>query len=217
MTQSEAWQAYQRAARELGDLRAADRERTGGQARTAAAARKQIAILSDRLLNQQTDLTTLARTLHLPPPTLMPGPAPDGQPVDVRLTRVRQCLDEASAAADAADQAADAPILLPGTSPRLRNAAVYGAFSFVAVIAQLTLLALKNNAVVTSQFTLYGWSCCGFPALAFFAGYIAIGILCRPRRANGSVDHMPRMGGLISIASIPVFVAILAAFGQLIT
>ena len=215
MTQSEAWQADQRAAAELGELRAAERERTGGQARTAASARKQIAVLSDKLLTQQTDLTTLARALRLPAPAFVPGAAPDGQPVESRLTRVRQCLNEANIAADAADSAADAPLLLPTASPRLRNAAVYGGFSFLGLLAQLVMISLNTQRVVTSQVTMYGWTCCGFPALAFFAAYIAVGVLCRPRKSTAAVDRTPRMGGLICVASLPVYVAVLALLGQL--
>jgi hypothetical protein len=216
VTQSEAWQAYQRAAGELGELRATERERTGGQARTAATARKQIADLSDKLLAQQTDLTTLARALHLLAPALVPGAAPDGQPVEARLTRVRQCLDEANIAADAADSAADAPLLLPTASPRLRNAAVYGGFSVLGLVAQLVMIGLNSQKVVTSQITMYGWTCCGFPAIAFFAGYIAVGILCRPRKSSTPVDRTPRMGGLICVASLPVYAMVLALVGQLL-
>ncbi len=224
MTDGESWAAYAAAAQQLGQVRQEERERTGGRQRGAAAARADAAELSDKLMAQQADLTELARRLRLAAPMFGPagraevtGPVGLGVPAspEDRLARARQCLQDANVAADSADELGDQPALLPNLRPLARNAVVYAGASTAGLLAQLIMIGLYSRRVVSDQFSVYAWTCCGFPAVAFFVGYLVVGIVGRPRSATGPVDRSTKWGALICAASLPVYTVIAALLGQL--
>lgn len=224
MPTGDAWADYVSATQRLGELRRRERERTGGRERSVAAARKEVAALSDQLVEQQADLTRLAQQLRLPTPSFGPagrsevtGNAALGvsMPVEDRLERARQCLHDANVAADTADDLGDQPALLPTLRPRARNAVIYAAASGLGLLAQIVMIGLSSQRFVTDKTTVYAWTCCGFPAMAFFLGYLAVGVLGRPRRSTRQVDRTPRMGAVICAASLPVYALVASLLGQL--
>ncbi len=224
MTDGESWAAYASAAQQLGALRQEERERTGGRQRGAAAARADATELSDKLMQQQSDLTDLGRRLRLPAPMFGPagraevtGPVSFGLPAspEDRLARARQRLQDANVAADSADDLGDQPALLPNLRPLARNAVVYAGASAAGLLAQLIMMQLYSYRVVSDPFSMYAWTCCGFPAVAFFVGYLVVGIVGRPRSSTGPVDRSPKWGALICVASLPVYTIIAVLLGQL--
>lgn len=221
MPEDTGWSAYAAAAGRLAAIRAAERDRAGGRRRDAESATAELSEVSDQLVAQQADLIELARTLRLPAPTFPPadrteiaGLAEEVAPAE-RLARARQRLHDSNVAADAAEELGDAPLLLPGWRPRARVAVVYAGCSVGALVGQLVMIGLYSNRAVTDQIGTYAWTCCGFPALAFFAGYLLVGLLCRPRSSAKPVDRFPRMGAALCVASLPVYALVLAAVGAL--
>jgi hypothetical protein len=219
------WAAYVSAAQRLGAVRQAERDRSGERHRTVAAAGEQLAELSVQAMAQQADLTELAGKLRLPAPSFPPAARGEvtgplgldsaASPTD-RLARAGQCLHEANLAADAAEDAGRQPVLLPNLGPRARNAVVYAGCSLLGLAAQLVMIGLYSQKLVTDQVSMYAWTCCGFPALAFFAGYLVIGVVCQSRMSTQPVDRSVRMGALICAASLPVYTIVLGMVGQLL-
>jgi hypothetical protein len=215
------WPAYVAAAERLAAVRRAERDRTGGLRKDAEAARAELGEVADQLMAQQSDLVELARRLRLPVPSFPPADRTEVAglaeevPVAERVARARQRLHDANVAADAAEDLGEAPVLLPGWRPRARVAVVYAGCSLAALVGQLVMITLYSHKAVTDQVGTYAWTCCGFPALAFFAGYLLVGIVCRPRSSTTPVDRFPRMGAALCAASLPVYALVLGAVGAL--
>jgi hypothetical protein len=196
----------------------AERDHRSERDSTSQAARDSLHTLSDQLVEQQSDLTRLGTRLRLPasPHPTGPPPAVDGPgAVLSRLRRAGECVRIAEAAATEAERLGELPALFPRWSPQARNAVVYGACSLAGLLLQFGMIALHQNRVVTDQFTTYSWTCCGFPAFAFIAGYLLVGILGKPRLSDIKAVRTPRMGALICAASLPVATAVLGLLGQL--
>jgi hypothetical protein len=196
----------------------AERDHRPERDRTTAAARESLNTLSDQLVAQQSDLAQLGSRLRRPvslhpmgalPPVEGPGAA------QTRLRRAGECVRVAEAAAVEAERLGELPALLPAWSAQARNAVIYGACSVSALLLQFSMIALHQNRVVTDQFTTYSWTCCGFPAFAFIAGYLLTGVLGRPRLSGSPVVRSPRMGAAICAASLPIATAVLGLLGQL--
>ena len=207
---SQPWPAYVAAARRLAELRAGHQAQQAGHGQ----ARAQAVELINTLAAQYGRLTELARRLRMSPPGA-PGTATDPAPVDVRLARAQTLMRQAEAAAAQAQAGGVPARLLPDVTPRTRNAVVYGAFALVALAAQLVTIALYDQRVVADQFGTYAWSCCGFPAFAFIAGYLAVGFVGPPRVDDEKVDRTPKMGALICAASLPIYLLVVIALGRL--
>lgn len=216
------WSEYAAAAGRLAAVRRAERERTGGLRKDAESARAQLTEVADQLVEQQSDLVELARKLRLPAPSFPPADRTEiaglaeEVPAADRLATARQRLHDANVAADAAEDLGEAPVLLPGWRPRARVAVVYAGCSLAALVGQLVTIGLYSHKAVTDQVGTYAWTCCGFPALAFFAGYLLVGLLCRPRSSTTPVDRFPRMGAALCVASLPVYALVLGAVGAVL-
>ncbi|HEY3505336.1 MAG TPA: hypothetical protein VGN37_21445 [Actinocatenispora sp.] len=215
------WSSYAAAAGRLAAVRRAERERTGGLRKDAESARAELTEVADQLVEQQSDLVELARKLRLPAPSFPPADRTEivglaeEVPAADRLATARQRLHDANVAADAAEDLGEAPVLLPGWRPRARVAVVYAGCSLAALVGQLVMIGLYSHKAVTDQVGTYAWTCCGFPALAFFAGYLLVGLLCRPRSSTTPVDRFPRMGAALCAASLPVYALVLGMLGTL--
>jgi hypothetical protein len=207
------WDDYLDATRRLGVAAPVTTE-------AAAAHRKRIVALSDRALTQRDELAEQAGRLRLPAPDFAaagPGELPDlldPVPVADRLARAEQRLAAAAAAGAEVDRLAASPPLLPSWRPRPRAAVVYAACSFAGLIGQLVLISVASRRGILGQISVYGWTCCGFPLLAFLAGVLLVGLLCRPR-LGGAVQRTPRLGALICLASLPVYVVVATLAGRL--
>lgn len=197
--------------------------RLGAAPRTVPAddAEEQVTALSDRALGQRDELVELAERLRLPAPDFTaagPGEVPDllePVPVADRLARARQRMRDAAATGTEASRLGERPPLLPSWRPRPRAAVVYAACSAAGLTGQLVLISVSSRRGLLDHVTVYGWTCCGFPLLAFLAGLLLCGFLCRPRTGRGPVQRTPRLGALICAASLPVYAVVAAAAGQL--
>jgi hypothetical protein len=213
-----SWSSYAELARQLDSVRRTDAERTARQRHDAESGRVTLDRLVDRLTGQQADLTHAADLLRTRMRRIDPGPGP--------ARTLAEALRQAEQAADASDQAreeallrAKRPQFLPDASPVARNAAVYGLCAAVALVFQ-TALALLAERVDTVTAAL--WALCGLPVIAFFVGYLAIGVVAVPRipptpaqqdrtgRRTGSKpsradpDRSPRLGFAICFLALPV-------------
>lgn len=200
-----------------GSVVRAERDHRAERDSTTTAARQSLRKLSDELVAQQSDLNSLGTRLRLPTslhPTSTPQVEGPGA-VQTRLKRAGECVRVAEAAATEAERLGELPALLPRWSPQGRNAVIYGACSLGGLLLQFVMISLHTNRVVTDQFTTYSWTCCGFPAFAFIAGYILTGILGRARLTDVKAVRSPRMGALICAASLPVATLVLLLLGQL--
>ncbi|MFK3982178.1 hypothetical protein ACI2K4_17590 [Micromonospora sp. NPDC050397] len=119
-------------------------------------------------------------------------------------------LDLAYRAAAAADQTiaqveslAQQPAFLPTASPFGRALAVYAIFIVAGNIGQAFLSSLANLGVV-GTFTLYAWALAGLPALAFFAGYFALGRWGSPRMLRSRPERYARLGFALCFVSMAV-------------
>jgi hypothetical protein len=126
------------------------------------------------------------------PPAATIGPT---EPVDPagELELARRAVDAADEAAAQVESLAQQPPLLPGSSPLARAVAVYAAFAGVGAVVQL-MTAVAARFEVIEHFTWYAWSIAGLPAIAFFAGYIALGMWGKPRIVVGSAARYARLG-----------------------
>jgi hypothetical protein len=207
------WDDYLAATRRLGVAAPISAE-------AAAAHQERIVALSDRALTQRDELTERAGRLRLPAPDFTaagPGELPDllePVPVADRLALAERRLAAATAAGTEVDRLAASPPLLPSWRPRPRAAVVYAACSFAGLVGQLVLISVASRRGVLGQISVYGWTCCGFPLLAFLIGVLLVGLLCRPR-VGGAVQRTPRLGALICLASLPVYVLIATLAGTL--
>jgi len=196
------WTEYVRLARRLDEL-ATDAERTAAD----TSARRELTIatvahLDQRLADQRARLDHLGRAIGQrvgPPPATFTGVTDPGEAV--RLAG--RYADEADAATAAAERQAQQPALLPGVAPRLRNVLTYGACALLAVAAQYALLLAGGSHGVDSV-SLFAWSCAGFPAMAWIAGYLVLSVWGRPRVGDPAVERSPRIGFAICFLAMPL-------------
>lgn len=213
-----SWSSYADLARQLDSVRRTEAERTTRQRHDAESGRVALDQLVNRLTGQQADLTHAADQLRMRMRRIDPAPS--------AARTLTEALAQAERAADASDEAreealrrARRPQFLPDVSPVARNAAVYGLCAAVALVFQ-TALALLAERVDTVTAAL--WALCGLPVIAFFVGYLAIGVVAAPRipptpphqdrtgRRPGSKpgradpDRSPRLGFAICFLALPV-------------
>jgi hypothetical protein len=225
-----SWASYAEAARRLDEVRRVDAERTTRQRHEAESGRVALDRLVDRLAGQQADLTNAASALRMRMRLIDPAPSTEGTLADT-LRQAEQAADAADQAREEALRRARQPQFLPDASPVTRNAAVYGMCAGVALVFQ-TGLALLGDRVDTVGAAL--WSLCGLPVIAFFVGYLVIGVVAipripptpaqpdrsgkrgQPKRGNADPDRSPRLGLAICFLALPVAWAVLLLLRELV-
>lgn len=226
-----SWGSYAEAARRLDEVRRSDAERTTQQRHEAETGRVALDRLVDRLAGQQADLTSAATTLRMRMRLIDPVPS--------TAHALAEALRQAEQAADAADRAREdalrrgrQPQFLPDASPVARNAAVYGMCAGVALVFQAGL-ALLGDRVDTVGAAL--WSLFGLPVIAFFVGYLVIGVVAipripptpsqvdrsgrrgQPKRRTADPDRSPRLGLAICFLALPVAWLVLLVLRELVS
>ena len=203
-----SWSEYAAAARELAELRNADDAADADRASLARTAQRDLEKLSKHLSAQQEHLIELSRTLSLPTPHI--GKA-GRSPVTNIAEALHRAADAANAADDAAREAGNAaskPILFPELSPGTRNTLIYTVWSMVGWLFQCGLISASDAGALETA----PWALCGLPAVAFFAGYLTVVTLGRPRTGGADYPKHMRLGGVICFVGMPVFwIALVAA------
>lgn len=181
MSQS-GWDAYTEAARNIALILRDESDRAEALAAGARDRQAELDRLAERLAEQRRHLAGLATTLRRPVPYfdgIVPGPITD--PAEA-LCRATSSADTADAAAYAAHRRAARPLLLPGLAPSTRNTLLYAAAAILVSALSLLLAASSRDPDFGGvPVQVLPWSLCGFPAVAFFAGYLTIRIAGQPR------------------------------------
>ena len=214
------FQQYAALARRLDAVRRGEAELTAGQRKDVEEGRAALDRLVDRLTEQQAALTEAARHLRIRMPLI--DPAPSG------TVTAKDALAQAEAAATASDEAREyaleravQPRFLPGATTVVRNAAVYGICAGGAVLISLMLRVVIGDRDPT---TVMLWSLLGLPIVAFFIGYLLIGVVGVPRippeppthderglplppskRVLPPLRRTPRLGLVICFVAVPLF------------
>jgi hypothetical protein len=167
--------------------------------------------LQQRLTAQGERLMSLASRLRESAPALG-GTTPTGlADLDEALRRGWDALGHADAEARQAEERAQQPTLLPGLPETGRNVLVYSAAALLATLASCGLWQAADTTGGKIPLSLVPWQLCGLPAMAFFAGYIVLVVVGRPRIDSGrKVNRSAVLGGVIC------FVGIWLAWGCLI-
>ncbi|MFG2055368.1 hypothetical protein ACGFI9_15215 [Micromonospora sp. NPDC048930] len=191
-----AWADYVAAARQLDGVRRSAATAATEQARSVAAAREELTAVRERLAPQQSRL----RELGVPAISLLPTPpevtesarAMAGGPAAV-LAALRSARDWAETADDTL--AARGLPRLARWPARPRNLLVYGPLALLVPLVQLLLFASAGTGPVSIAALVVGLP---MPAVAFMAGWLAVGRLFRPRPQD-RVDRTPRFGALVCL------------------
>lgn len=209
------WAAYTDAAQRIAALLRDEQHRASQQATATQTGQAGVDQLTRRLAAQRQHLTQLATALRLPTPHFGGiTPSPVTHPTEA-LHRATAAADTADTAAQAAQRHAAQPPLLPGLTPLTRNALVYAAAAFLFTIVSILTFTLSSNTQYGRlPWQLVPWSLCGFPALAFFAGYLTISLAGQPRLGDKHT-HSARVGGAICFIGMPIiwFIFIAATRG----
>ncbi|MEU2613290.1 hypothetical protein ABZ570_17155 [Micromonospora sp. NPDC007271] len=203
-----AWADYVVAARQLDGVRRAAATAAGEQARSVAAAREELTAVRERLAAQQSQL----REQGVPAISLVPTPPEVTEAARSMAggpAAVLACLRTARGWADSADDTLTARGLprLARWPARPRNLLVYGPLALVVPLVQLVLFLATGTGPASIAALVVGLP---MPAVAFMAGWLAVGRLFRPRPTD-RVDRTPRFGALVCL--VP---AVLATAGILL-
>ncbi|GAB3951197.1 hypothetical protein [Micromonospora vulcania] len=191
-----AWSEYLAAARELDGVRRGAASAAGEQARSAEAAREELAVVRTGLASQQERL----RELGVPAMSLVPSP-PELTEAARSMAGGPAAVLAALRAARSRAEAADAALavrgwLHPGSWPaRPRNLLVYGPLALVVPLIQIVVY-LATGAGPASVAALI----CGLPmpAVAFVAGWVGIGRVFRAAPGE-RLDRTVRFGALVCL------------------
>lgn len=175
---SESWTQYAEYARRLDAVRAEELARTAGMRASVAEMSSHADELQARLNGQGQMMTTLAGTLRLRRPKLMPI-APEGfvEPA-TDLSRVAAVIDRGDLESRRASDRGYYPVLLPKSSALVRSVVVYGVAALVVLLLQgLAFLHAHQN---TNGFTVLFV----YPLIGFVLGFIVLQVGSRTRIAQ---------------------------------
>ncbi len=199
-----SWPAYTELARRLDEVRRAEEEHSENVQRRVEAAQNRISELDSYLSTQRGHLTDLARQVRQPRPAFAEPPPEFTGALEETIRTAERYADEAADAAEEVARLATEPVLLPRWSVRSRNAVIYLMAAGGALVGQAVLLALQALDQI-SWWTAAAWALFGLPTLAFFVGYVLVGVLGVPRTGASEVERSPRLGFAICMASLPVW------------
>ncbi|MGH3738499.1 MAG: hypothetical protein ACRDT6_23260 [Micromonosporaceae bacterium] len=172
-----SWQRYASLARQLDTVRREQVAAASGQRQQLTSGTADLDQLVDRLTEQQTALSEAARLLRIRMPLIDPPAS--------KAISARDALTQANAAADLADaertqalQRALAPRFLPDASAVVRNATVYAICAAAALVVSTVMQWAIGDSDPTAVML---WSLLGLPVVAFFVGYLLIGVVGVPR------------------------------------
>ncbi|MGH3715222.1 MAG: hypothetical protein ACRDT4_17420 [Micromonosporaceae bacterium] len=169
--------SYAALARRLDAARRDELALTAGQRQEAESGRAALHELVDQLTGQQTDLTQAASLLRVRMPLIDPPPS-SALTAGEALSAARAAAERSDSERLAAVERAHAPRFLPGASTVVRNAAVYAICAAAAVmVSSIMEFAIGDSDPTTVML----WSLLGLPMVAFFVGYLLIGVVCVPR------------------------------------
>ncbi|GAA3776204.1 hypothetical protein GCM10022225_75260 [Plantactinospora mayteni] len=137
-----------------------------------------------------------------------PG-APPAQPVDPlrELDLARQSADGADVMIVQTETMAQQAPLFPSMSPLARAATVYlicAGLLIVVIWIVLTVAEVRGmKGLDASTVPVFSWSCAGLPTMAFFLGYLALGIWGKPRMIVGRPARYARLGFGICFLAAP--------------
>ncbi|MGW0504712.1 hypothetical protein [Micromonospora sp. NPDC003241] len=199
-----AWTDYLAATRQLDGVRRDAATAASEQARTVQAAREELTAVRTRLAPQEARL----RELGVPPMSLVPAP-PELTEATRAMTggsgTVLAALREANRWAHGADDVLAARGL-PGAahwSARPRNLLLYGPLGLLVPLFQIVAYLVADSDAVAVLALLVGLPA---PAVAFGAGWLAVGRLFPPRPGE-RVDRTPRFGALACLVPAVVTTA----------
>jgi hypothetical protein len=160
------------------------------------AAREELTVIRARLAPQQAQL----RELGVPAISLQPTPpelTEAARSMAAGPAAVLTSLQAARRWADAADDTLAARGLprLARWPSRPRNLLVYGPLALVFPLIQLLVLVGTGTGPASVVALVVGLP---MPAVAFMAGWLAVGRLFRPRPED-RVDRTPRFGALVCL------------------
>lgn len=199
-----AWAEYVAAARQLDGVRRAAATAASEQARSVQAAREELTVVRGRLAPQQARL----RELGVPAISLVPTPpelTEAARAMSAGPAAVLTSLQAARRWADAADDtlAARGLFRVARWPSRPRNLLVYGPLALLVPLLQLTVFLATGDRPATVLALVVGLP---MPAVAFMAGWLAVGRLFRPRPED-RVDRTPRFGALVCLVPAVVTAA----------
>ncbi|MFY1686752.1 hypothetical protein [Plantactinospora sp. WMMB782] len=134
-------------------------------------------------------------------------PAPPVDPLR-ELDLARQSADGADVMIVQTETMAQQAPLFPAMSPLARATTVYLICASLLTVIIWILLTVaevtRNKGLDSGTFALFSWSCAGLPTMAFFLGYLALGIWGKPRMIVGRPARYARLGFLICFLAPPV-------------
>jgi hypothetical protein len=212
------WTNYSDVSRRLSAVRQVEAQRLADVEQRVSAGRAAVGQLRERLAAQQEHLTALALRLREPRPSFGGVVGTGLTDVGEAVRRAQDAVASADAEARRAEERAYQPVLLPGMSSTGRNAVVYlGAACIASMVSCGLWFTSPDNDLGRLPLSLIPWSLCGYPAMAFFAGYLTIAIFGRSRLEDSSRagNYSVRLGGLICFGGMAAFwlLMVLASLG----
>ena len=199
-----AWDDYLAAARELSALRAEDARRDRERDAWVTSRRDELNELGARVHKQRTTLEEVSTYVKMPLRIpVQQAPQIAGTDVDEAMRAARDDVQATTALMVETDYLAHRSPLLPRWRTDERNAVVYGFFALLGLLVQMGVIV--NAAAQEDTLSGRGWvtfTCFIVPFAAFACGWLAIGVLCRPRlMAGGKLPRNPRLGLIVCLST----------------
>lgn len=179
--------------------------------------RRAVLALRNALEDEAGEIRDHAHLLSTPVPDLRAPADPTARPdsLDAELREGREALARATAARQEAVAAGRQPSFLPRAHHLARNAVIYLAALAAVLVVQLGLhAASKDDARL--------WIACLPPVAGVLAGYIAVGVVSRPRVPtldkfgkviDFKVYKSPRLGVAFAVLEIIAFLVLTGGLG----
>ena len=177
-----AFDDYLAQLRRLDQLRRDAEEAAARDASRAESLGERVDRLTEEAARQRAAVDELAHAARVAPPPPVAAQPTAGDP-SVEIDAAEADLRLARAELEEAAFLAHRPPLLPRWRSDERNGLVYGLCALAALVVQLTILRTVKAADLTDAILLavFMIAC---PLAAFAAGWLAIGVVARPRIAD---------------------------------